>query len=323
MRTIKYLSPSSLSTWEFDQEEFYMKYLAEHRPPRQPQTLPMAVGSAFDAYVKAHIIAEMYTSISDKFELEALLKAQVDYQIMDEARVAGEVCFKAYEKSGALADLMLELCKSTVQPRFEFTAQGCIDGYREGKVTSVGTVPVLGKPDCHFITDAGAHVILDWKVNGYCSKNGASPKKHYVVCRNPDGGRVEHKQCEPMDFKGITINVGSYMEDVDEQWATQECTYGWLMGEPIGSDFIVIIDQLACGPKGIRVASHRSRVGKLFQLRVAERYTNAWETINSDHIFRDISKEDSATRCEMLDRRAKLLEADPVFASVLGRRSSW
>ena len=58
---MRYLSPTSLSTWKKcvdagDMTEFFIRYLADKRPPRPPQTIPMAVGSAFDAYVKCYIM---------------------------------------------------------------------------------------------------------------------------------------------------------------------------------------------------------------------------------------------------------------------------
>ena len=60
MRIPKSLSYSSLSLWEKDIDEFYAKYLSDHAAPRLPQTPPMAVGSAFDAEVKAALHAALF-----------------------------------------------------------------------------------------------------------------------------------------------------------------------------------------------------------------------------------------------------------------------
>ena len=60
MRMPEYLSPTSLNVWKRDQEQFYLQYLAEKRPPREPQTQPMAVGAAFDAYVKSYLYNRYY-----------------------------------------------------------------------------------------------------------------------------------------------------------------------------------------------------------------------------------------------------------------------
>ena len=50
MKTPRSLSYSSMTLWEKNPEEFYLRYLAEHPAPRLPQEPPMAVGAAFDAW---------------------------------------------------------------------------------------------------------------------------------------------------------------------------------------------------------------------------------------------------------------------------------
>ena len=45
MRIPKSLSYSSMSLWYKDQDEFYIRYLADHAAPRLPQEQPAAVGS--------------------------------------------------------------------------------------------------------------------------------------------------------------------------------------------------------------------------------------------------------------------------------------
>lgn len=54
-RTPSYISPSALKTFEKDAADYYIKYLCPTRVPRMPQTEPMAVGSAFDAFVKSFL----------------------------------------------------------------------------------------------------------------------------------------------------------------------------------------------------------------------------------------------------------------------------
>ena len=60
MRTPRSLSYSSLTLFEKDCEEFYMRYLADKAAPRLPQEPPMAVGRAFDAYVKSQLSWALY-----------------------------------------------------------------------------------------------------------------------------------------------------------------------------------------------------------------------------------------------------------------------
>jgi len=303
MRSPKYLSPSALGCWLDDQQEYYLRYLADNRPPRFAQTQPMSVGSAFDAYVKSYITERLYGEIRDEFALEPLLKEQCSEEHLDWARIAGKVVFDAYKQSGALTDLMIELQKASEEPRFEFLAQG------EVRVDPLVEGPTLmGKPDCYYVSDAGAHVIVDWKVNGYCSKNGVSPKKGYVKCRDGWVGKQSrshlqtHKDCHLYHLGGIDINIGHFFEEIDESWARQLSIYAWLIGEEVGSNFIICIEQLACKPGKIRVASHRMRASKGFQLNLMKQLSELWAIIKSGYIFRDVSREESDKRCRTLDK---------------------
>jgi len=91
----------------------------------------------------------------------------------------------------------------------------------------------------------GVHVILDWKVKGYCSKYGASPSKNYMFCRNgydavklgvgatkknPEGKQSAshgkpHKNYTAFDHCGMTIHTGS-MEYSNPEYADQLSIYG-------------------------------------------------------------------------------------------------
>ena len=310
MRTPKYMSPTSLKTFESNDVEYYLRYLADDRPDRDPQTEPMSVGSAFDAHVKSYLVEKLFGKAEGKYELATLFEAQVEKHNRDFALKAGKHCFDVYKKSGALSDLMIELNKAVGDPRFEFSIQGAIGGEREGKFRNIG-VPLLGKPDVFFINSQGAHCIFDWKVNGYCSKSGASPSKCYIGLRNEAGGnKGHHKDAIPMMFNGIVINIADFLESVNVDWATQLAIYAWLIGEDIGSEFVVGIDQLACRKGEIRIAQHRYRISPDFQNLLFERLVIAWSVINSDHFFRDMSLEDSKARCKVLNGRAEAIRGE-------------
>jgi len=304
MRDPKYLSNTSIQLFYSDRMEFYLKYLADERPPRIPQTQPMSVGSAFDAYVKSYIVDRLFgANAKPEFDRETIFETQVDPHNRDWARVAGQHAFDAYKQSGALADLMLELALADAEPRFEFTIEKEIRG-----------VPLLGKPDIWFITKDGMHVLIDWKVNGYCSRSAVSPRKGYIhiadgwnhkempASRN---NRSPHKDAQIMRVGGLMCNVAVYLEDVDKSWADQTSLYGWLMGEEIGSKFITGIDQLVCKPgierPSIRVARHRCRVSPGYQEGLWLKIKNVWETIQSGHIFDELTRADSNTRCATLN----------------------
>ena len=301
MRKPKYLSPTALNVWEKNQEDFYLQYLADERPPRFPQTQAMAVGSAFDAYVKAYLFERLFGKTDPKFELEQIFIDQVEEQNRDWALTAGEHAFDAYKNSGALADLLRELEKSQCEPKFEFTLRG-----------EVGGVPLLGKPDVWYIHKDGTPVILDFKVNGFCSKRAKSPARGYLRLRDGYGkhkkANQSHKDCTPMEVDNFTLNVAEYFECIDKTWGLQLSTYAWLQGAEVGDHFAVAIDQLACSPNPVDkekpfivIAEHRGVIGKDFQETVVKRYQTCWNAINSGHILLDRSREESVERCRMLD----------------------
>lgn len=282
MRTPAYLSPSSLKTFEASQKEYYLRYQADTRPPKLPQTAPMAVGSAFDAYIKSYLQKCLFGKDADPaFEFETLFEKQVEAHARDQARIDGGCVFDCYRRCGAIADLMLELNKAVNKPRFEFDLQGFIHA-------PIGPVPVLGKPDIFFINDQGARVILDWKVNGFYSKSTTSPAKGYIMVRDgweagvkkPSGNnRMPHGF--PTEYKGIKI--GEFlMEEVNSEWADQLLIYSWLLGEEPGSmDLILGIDQIVGPSPTLRVASHRTRSAPTYQYSLVERLDSAWQQITS------------------------------------------
>ena len=312
MRMPEYLSNSSINLFYSDRTDFYLRYLAQIRPPRFPQTKPMSVGSAFDAYVKAFLVKKL---LGDRpaFYRDKLFEQQVEKHNWDWAREAGQYAFEAYERSGALRDLLIELEQASGEPRFEFTVR-----------RTIGGVPLLGKPDLWFVTHDGLHVIFDWKVNGFCSKRGQSPKAGYMMISDgwdekdyprSRNHRQAHKNCHPMNIGGIVVNVGKYLEDVDASWGQQTCIYGWLMGEEVGGRFITGIDQLACAPGApdkprIRVARHRGRASKGYQETLWKKVSFVWETIHSGHIFDELTYEESKKKQLLLDGYHKLYDSD-------------
>lgn len=306
-----HISPSSLKTWTDKPDEWYMKYMSFNRPPAIPQTQPMSIGSAFDAYAKSHIIYHLNGGkIPAGYSFEELFEKQVEPHNRDWARAHGKFAFDCYKNSGALADLMVEINGADTAPRFEFEVKGIVK-------TEIGEVPLQGRPDLKFHTKLGAEVVTDWKVNGYQGKSDMSPKPHYNMCR--DGWDImkyphtrTHREQHPKAClfmqKGIQVNTGAKMEQIDEDWATQLSIYAWLMGAPVGSDFVNGIEQLSCSPGDglpkIRVASYRMKTSKEFQENVMKRLVSMHEIINSGHMFREMSYSESAERCKHLDRVA-------------------
>jgi hypothetical protein len=307
MRIPTYLSYSSFSLFEKNEEEFYLKHLADTRPARLPQERPASVGSAFDAYAKSALHEALYGPGNDpKYEFPALFEAQVEKHNRDWALEEGRYIFECYKVAGAY-DTLLGLLKLAIKPpRFEFEVRAEILG-----------VPFLGKPDCQFILPGPVEVVHDFKVNGYCAKSGTSPVKGYMICndgfqaangkQNKSHGQA-HKQFRPIDVHGYTIDEGC-LEDCDTGWADQLSMYGWALGQPIGGNTVLSIDQIVAKPvpEGrplLRVSSYRARVRKSYQEHLANRLKKCWEVVQSGHIFRDMSREDSDARMSLLDGQA-------------------
>jgi hypothetical protein len=297
MRKLEYLSPSSLRTFEEDPERFYIYYLADAHPPRDPQTKPMSIGSAIDARIKAEL--------EPTFDLRELFEDQVEPHNRDWAWPKSAELFEAYKASGALADLKREIQSSIIQPRYEFKVIGNVSV--AGVVAD--SVPVMGKPDLYYVTEDNLRVILDFKVNGFCAARKTSPKKGYIKIR-PGGG--EHKDAYCEDYRGVIINVAHPFEDIDSTWADQFTTYGWQLG---ADEFVVGVEQFVCAGgeqvAGSRFASHRGKVGVEHQKTLARRYVRAWEIVNSDWIFREMTRSQSQEKQAELDEYAEtLLNAD-------------
>lgn len=301
MRTPEYLSPSSIKTYVEDPEEFYFRYLCDIKTPRFPQTQPMAAGSAFDAYVKSYLHTSLFGAGHDvRYELGTIFEEQVEKQNRDWAWEAGKHIFEEYKAAGCLADLMTELSQAVGNPRFEFTVQDDIED-----------IPLLGKPDVFFINSFGARVIYDWKVNGYCSPRTKSPMKGFVKLRTNVGGQYYpsiHKNCVLKIVKGIAINTAMCLEDGDKGWADQLAIYAWLLGETIGSEEIIFgIDQI-CGPiDKLRFATHRLRISPDYQYQLFKLIEQIWGIIDSGWIFQDMTREQSDSRCGLLEKRAEAM----------------
>jgi len=313
MRQPAYLSPSQLALWGTNREEYYLRHLAELPAPRIPQANFMAIGSSFDAYVKSALYEAINGKGADpKYEFDSIFCDQVEPQNRDWAREHGLYVFNCYKATGAYDELLEILRGSAYASQFEFKITGTIEG-----------VPLLGKPDLRFIHKTGAHVILDWKVSGYCSKKGTSPCKNYKLIRDgwnksvappSRGANQAHKNYKPMDWKGVEIHNG-WLEDANRDWADQLAIYSWLLGESVGSENVIVcIDQIVATPAYglplLRVVNHRARISAIHQRNLLSRLQSCWKAITSGYIFTDMSREDSDARCEMLERQAIMANID-------------
>ena len=275
MRMPKYLSPTAVSLWNKSREEYYVRYLADTPPPREPQTKPMCVGSAFDVCVKDKL-AERFGSPWPGFDAE--FARSVEPQNRDFALEAGRVVWKAYEEGGGWKRLLKMIGKKGESVELEKTVVGSVQG-----------VPVLGKVDLLF-----DGVIHDWKVNGYCSNGRVSPMAGYLFC----DGKGMHKDCMPMYVRGTEVGLGVWSRD---DWKRQLHMYNWVIG---GGESILSVDQLVCNVGEITTANHRCLPDEEYGNKLKQTLVELWETVDSGWIFRDVSEDESWGRQTLLDKRA-------------------
>ena len=302
-RKPRFLSPSALGTWKFNQEHYFLKYLASNRPPRDPQTRPMSVGSSFDAYCKS-ALANDFALESKQFVLETIFETQVEEHNRDFAWEAGKNCFEQYKNCGAYNSLVQFLMKCTGEIKMEFSGEQTFDN----------GVTLLGKPDL-YVTYEGVRVIPDWKVNGYCSTAPVSPAKGYVNLFDMWGNKHgnSHASAHLAYFKDICHDSSENLVLEKPEWSRQLATYCWVNGGDVGTPFIGWIEQLAVGrDQQVRVARHVSFINPAFQRAVFTEFSALWEIVQSNHIFRHLSFEASQERCEILNKQAAAYAGDTV-----------
>lgn len=277
VRKPEYLSPSSLSAFERNPLEFYFNRCGppEYRPPRLPQTFPMAVGSAFDAHVKRGLAEEIGCKCPT---LEELITRSVEPRA-DERQVAiqkGRDLYLYYRKCGAFDDLVKEAHWLEVELEPGTQHVPGTDKLLMGR--QVAGVPIMGRPDAMIIrNEHPRRTILDWKVTG--AGSGASPHPGYNKLYDlKDPSWAQHSRCgEPMD----TLNP---------HWATQLAMYSWLMRPGSArsegfQDVHVAIDQVVCSEKKIRVATFRTHVTAEFQQDLRTRLAYAWQKIQDEKVY--------------------------------------
>ena len=212
------LSPSQLSMWLSSEEEYYIRYFLGQKTPQTPA---MAVGSAFDSFIKADLLA---SSDSERKALFGTYIRSVEPQCYEEAVGAGAAVYMAYKTSGAYDALKRELLGRT------FVCE-------ERTIVEVGGI----KLNCVADLRVDGELVHDWKVNGYYSQG--RPLKGYkrmwkdgVDKADIDLGSME---CVPngSDWTNQMLTY-ALIHQAKEVWVDQiiypgprVAQYRWLVGE--------------------------------------------------------------------------------------------
>ncbi len=287
--SLRALSPTSLKCFEDSVDTFVCRYVLEK--PRPPQTKPMSIGSAFDARIKAYI-ADKVLGVKDWFE--KLFESQVEPTFRDWAYAESQIVFDGYVKAGC-ADLLIKEIADSISLRLEF------EQFKSLKYEDGFEVPLYGKPDAYFMRRDGLQIVIDWKVNGYCSQ--ASPAPGYVRLYDADGyDKGSYKFAYPMVYKGILCATG----EIAAQWRDQIRMYTWMLGED-NNDWVAGIDQLVFRNSTPRYAIHRMRIAE-DDPNLRKRIRQAWECISSGHYYYDRSLEESNMRIELLKSNEAMMD---------------
>lgn len=299
---LSYLSPSSISLWMQSEEDFFVRYMTD--VPGFPQTSAMAVGSAFDACIKAYLT--LWTSCggevasADHVALyQEYLADCVEPELIETARVHGIIVFNKFKETGALSNLLNDLQDSACE------VLGKVERVVDG-------VPLLGKPDLSYVSRSqGCKVVDDWKCNGAMSKRAVSPTPGYI---DLFPSRDMHKKCD--------LKNGVNMLDIHESYQIQMVIYKLLTDAEI-----VGITQLVFGASDVeagvigecRVALHRHRVSAELERFVMDRAKELWGYVEA---YRESPTDGfggiTATRCAQLVDQAKVM-VDPKIRMLFGR----
>lgn len=269
-----YISPSGYKLFKDDPKAYYIKYLSDNKLPREGQNIHMAVGSAFDTFVKTSLTDDLQTET--KFNLREFFEKQVAENHWDLCWEYGTFLLKKYKESGAYFALIKDMELASIEPKFEFDVSAKILG-----------VPIFGKPDAYYVNKCGVVVILDWKVNTFITGKNSKRKYYIIDYKNgqPHPDVIIKNNCD------TPVSINYFLEDINPDWAIQQFFYAIGLGSKIGDMFITSIDQVTgAGPSFYTYRAHLSRD---YQIRMAKELKQDWAMIENHYPFHRIMDRDA------------------------------
>lgn len=238
IRLPEYISPSTfLIADRCDLSAYIEKWAGANF--RREQTMPMAVGSAFDSFIKA----EIAIALGKPNKLAELLKTVE----LPAAITVGKELAEKYIEAGCLKRL-LDQGLNTIE----------MDEKKD-----IWGVPVFCRLDAA-LTD---NTPVDWKVNGYGSQWGASPFQGYI--RRMDRG---------MNV-AIPLTRVPLMEEINRDWAIQLLFYWWVLAPPIIGPARGIIEQVAIKGKKIEFVTYKAEMGPVFVQQIKVDLVTLWNRV--------------------------------------------
>lgn len=323
MRTPKYISPSALSKYLSDREQYYLDYLADNRPPRQPQTPAMAIGSGFDAAIKCCIANEVLDVCPDELMYERLKLDSVEaHNLTPHQEAYWLYIFDKYLASGSMADLIRDM---------EIGQHSILQGTVAATVSCfTQEVPLLCKPDLFCVGEDDFITVMDWKTKGLMGSTNVSPTPKYVRVRDSWGleaGKpgsnkdMPHKAAAVIKSRGMEISSVP-LEEIDRSWAIQLTIGAWCIAKAPEEDFLGVIHQIVphwlstSKNPYVRVAQYYARPSKEFIRWLKGTLDDMWNAIQSGYIFTDLTVEENDERIQSLDKVARIYEDSPWIAAM-------
>ncbi len=167
-KPLTYISPSSLMTFEACSFKTYLTRMAGLPYAPREQSLAAAIGSYFDALVKWDL-EQMLQTGNPKAKFSRLIKDNLTYEPIVEAKETAEKIFMAYKQQGYIQQL-LDLGLNKVE----------LEVYLDKPV------PILGKPDAACCRADGKDIPFDWKTKGF-----TSVKKSYHCNKIPENWMIQ------------------------------------------------------------------------------------------------------------------------------------
>ena len=288
-KPIKYFSPTSYNEAENCELSFYLHRHSDAGIPRGEQTEAMAIGSAFDSFVKAEI------AYSQGMEENKNLLAELLKNVAPEhANVikAGNMLFQKYKAYGALDSLIDE---GILNVEMDITA-----GKKEEIIW-------YGKPDAQL----RGGLPLDWKVSGYFSAYGVYPKPGYSEVFTKDGRSGRHAKVLPF-------------EQIDRKWAIQLLVYNWLFDEK--PPYRGAIDMLACKGDDLRIAKYRSEISQSFADEIWSESRDKWDRFQKGLFEKPVAQRskcepyNNPLPCTLACPFYKQMHSDPMIAEMMRKK---
>lgn len=310
---LPYISPSTYNVMIRCEYEAWIRKCSGIPYMSTDESKSMAVGTSFDAYVKAEI-AYLLGKVKESKNLLSSLLSGINEKNLDCIPI-GKKLFDRYSYEGCIRRLMDDGLTD-----IELSSKKEILGTKvKGIEKTIGSVPVFCKPDAVIRTavhlsqygttfsDKERVLPVDWKVNGALSKTGQSPKPGYLrkIVNGFDEGRHDR--------------YGIPLEEIDQDWANQLTFYSWINGNEEIEDYPVAIEQIAVRGETIAFASFRTYVSKAWVQKTKTTLQDLWERFASGTLNEPVP---SKFLCEPYNQPKPCTIVCPFYKNTLGNQAS-